>query len=219
MQNCSHEKITSQQDQNDWGDDMKNHMFLKTPAESLALAGHITFNSTHPTIKFTSEQSKQSIHFLDVTISINKNNTLSTDLYVKPTDTHQYLLSTSAHPKHTKQSIPYSLALRLRRICSEDETYKFRTKQLLQYLTKRGYKTKQTRKQIRLALKPQNNVKITEHHLLSPITPLCHSYLPSSNKTSTYYRTPQHAKKSSPTYPYSATVDLKSSRIYWFVQE
>ena len=62
-------------------------------------------------------------------------------------------------------------------------------------------------------------VKITEHHLLSPITPLCHSYLPSSNKTSTYYRTPKHAKKSSLTYPYSATVDLKTSGIYWFVQE
>ena len=44
MQNCSHEKIYKQNDQNGWGDDMKNHMFLKTPAESLALAGHITFN-------------------------------------------------------------------------------------------------------------------------------------------------------------------------------
>ena len=89
-----------------------------------------TLNNTHPTIKFTTEQSKKSIHFLDVTISINNDNALSTDLYIKPTDTHQYLLSTSAHPKHTKQSIPYSLALRLRRICSEDETFKYRTRQL-----------------------------------------------------------------------------------------
>ena len=28
---------------NDWGNDMKNHMFLQTSAELLALAGHITF--------------------------------------------------------------------------------------------------------------------------------------------------------------------------------
>ena len=112
-----------------------------------------TLNNTHPTIKFTTEQSKKSIHFLDVTISINNDNTLSTDLYIKPTDTHQYLLSTSAHPKHTKQSIPYSLALRLRRICSEDETFKYRTRQLLEYLTKRGYKPKQTNKQIQKAAK------------------------------------------------------------------
>ena len=133
-----------------------------------------------------SEQSKQSIHFLDVTISINKNNTLSADLYVKPTNTHQCLLSTSAHPKHTKQSIPYSLALRLRRICSEDETYKFRTKQLLQYLTKRGYKTKQTHKQIRKASKKtrQDCLKTTKQRK-NHRTPFVVTYHPSLPQLST----------------------------------
>ncbi|XP_065064699.1 uncharacterized protein LOC135690932 [Rhopilema esculentum] len=143
-------------------------------------------NSTHPTIKFTSEQSKQSIHLLDVTISINKNNTLFTDLYVKPTDTHQYLLSTSAHPKHTKQSIPYSFALRLRRICSEDETYKFQTKQLLQYLTKRGYKRKQTRKQMRKASRKtrQDCLKPTKQRK-NDRTPFVVTYHPSLPQLST----------------------------------
>ena len=43
----------------------------------------------------------------------------SCDLYTKPTDTHQYLLPTSCHPKHFCKNVPYSLALRLRRICSD----------------------------------------------------------------------------------------------------
>ena len=36
-------RVEKQNDRNDWGDDMKNHMFLKTPAELLALTGQITF--------------------------------------------------------------------------------------------------------------------------------------------------------------------------------
>ena len=36
---CSNKTITISR--NGWGDDMKNHMLLKTTAELLALAGHI----------------------------------------------------------------------------------------------------------------------------------------------------------------------------------
>ena len=74
-------------------------------------------NSSHNTIKFTHEFSESSISFLDVTVLLDNNNQISTDLYVKSTDTHQYLLHTSCHPNHVKKSIPFSLALRIRRIC------------------------------------------------------------------------------------------------------
>ena len=74
-------------------------------------------NNIHPTIKFTSNHSFTSIPFLDVSVSLC-NGTITTDLYTKPTDKHQYLLQSSCHPKHTKRAIPFSLALRLRRICS-----------------------------------------------------------------------------------------------------
>ena len=53
----------------------------------------------------------------------------------KPTDKHQYLVISSCHPHHTKRSIHYSLALRLRLIFSSKEGYKQRTN----YLTNRGY--------------------------------------------------------------------------------
>ena len=110
-----------------------------------------TLNHIHPTIKFTNETSATSINFLDVTDILNNDNSISTDLYVKPTDTHQYLLSSSAHPRHSKQSIPYSLTLRLRRNCSNDMTFKKRTNELLTYLTNRGCKRKHIRNEIRKA--------------------------------------------------------------------
>ena len=61
------------------------------------------------------------------------------DLCTKPTDKLQYLLHSSCHPFHTKRAIPFSLALRLRRICSSDETFTLRTNELIQYLNSRGY--------------------------------------------------------------------------------
>ena len=86
-------------------------------------------NNIHPTIKFTSNYSFTSIPFLDVNVSVNNGN-ITTDLYTKATDKHQYLLHSSCHPQHTKRAIPFSLALRLRRICSSDETFKQRSNEL-----------------------------------------------------------------------------------------
>ena len=51
-------------------------------------------------------------------IWIDHNGYLQTDLYQKPGKKCQYLIPTSAHPTPTTQGIPYSLAYRLRRICS-----------------------------------------------------------------------------------------------------
>ena len=66
------------------------------------------------------------------------NGTIETDLYTKPTDKH-YLLSSSCHPQHTKKAIPFSLALRLRRICSSDAKSALRLNELRTYLLARGY--------------------------------------------------------------------------------
>ena len=64
---------------------------------------------------------------------------IETELYTKPTDKHQYLLVSSCHPQHTKRSIPFSLALRLRRICSNPDNYKLRTNELIDYLANRSW--------------------------------------------------------------------------------
>ena len=101
----------------------------------------------HPTIKFTTDWSKTSVNFLDVTVSIAEG-VIETDLYVKPTDSHQYLLSSSCHPFYCKKGIPYSQALLLNRICSNNEFFDKRCNDLEKYLLERGYSEKMVRKEI-----------------------------------------------------------------------
>ena len=67
-------------------------------------------NSFHPSIKFTAETSTQQVSFLDTTVILEGNN-IHTDLYTKPTDTHQYLSPDSCHPKHCTTSIPLARPL------------------------------------------------------------------------------------------------------------
>ena len=101
----------------------------------------------HPTKKFTEDWSKRSINFLDVTVSIAEG-IIETDLYVKPTDSHQYLLSSSCHPFYCKMGISYSQALRLNRICSKNEFFDKRCNDLVKYLLERGYSEKMVHKEI-----------------------------------------------------------------------
>ena len=95
----------------------------------------------HPTIKFTADWSQISINFLDVMVSIAEG-VIETDLYVKPTDSHQYHLSSSCHPFYCKKGIPDSQALRLNRICSNNEFFDKRCNVLEKCLLERGYSEK-----------------------------------------------------------------------------
>ena len=87
-------------------------------------------NSSHDTIKFTSEYSRETNSFLDFRVTMGKEGVLISDLFGKPTDTHQFLHKKSCHPWHTKKMIPYSQALRYRRICSEDRLFHSRISDL-----------------------------------------------------------------------------------------
>ena len=113
-------------------------------------------NSAHPTIKFTAEFSKEKVNFLDVQIT-RKQDKLVTDLYVKSTDTHQYLDYSSCHPHHCKNSIPYSQALRLNRICSEASSFDKRCNELESWLQKRGYDDRLIRSKVLSARKFNRN--------------------------------------------------------------
>ena len=64
--------------------------------------------SINPAIEFTHNVSNVSIAFLDVLVSKNDVGCISNDLFVKPTDTHQFLHADSAHPNHTKKSWAFS---------------------------------------------------------------------------------------------------------------
>ena len=79
-------------------------------------------DSFDPSLKFTHELSKESLPFFDLKVKFSKGK-ISTDLYVKDTNRYQYLHYTSSHPNHTKWSIVYSQALRIKRICSEKKDF------------------------------------------------------------------------------------------------
>ena len=95
-------------------------------------------NNYHPNIKFTIESNKDHIPilYLSVKLSCNK---LSTDLYVKSTDRHQYLHYTSSHPEHTKKSVVYSQALRLSRICSKEKDFEKHICEMKSWFSQRRY--------------------------------------------------------------------------------
>jgi len=102
-----------------------------------------TINSLHPTIKFTANYCPEtrSCDYLDLNVR-NVNGKISTDLFRKNSDRVKYLLPTSCHPKHVCESIPYSLGLRIRRICSNEDDFKKRLEELKNMLLSRQYKTK-----------------------------------------------------------------------------
>ena len=84
------------------------------------------------------EKSYDTINFLDVEI-YKDDGVLKTYLYTKETDTHQYIHAKSCHRSSTKRAIPYSQAVRIKRICSDEGILKERLLNLESWLLKRGY--------------------------------------------------------------------------------
>ena len=81
-------------------------------------------NSLHPTIKFTSETSKESINFLDATVKLDSKREIITTLHNKPIDTHLFLHHTSSHPDTVMTKGPCGQYLRIRKICTLDSDFK-----------------------------------------------------------------------------------------------
>ena len=123
------------------GTTKKLHMFF----EELNQIHHtIKFTMNHTTPNSEKEEDKckckfqSSIPFLDVLCSI-ENGQIETDLHRKETDRNQYLLTSSCHPPQTTANIPYSLSLRIVRICSKIYNRNIRFQELRGLLLNRGY--------------------------------------------------------------------------------
>ena len=125
-------------------------------------------NSSHGTIKFTHEVSPFTMNCLDVTVLMH-NNSIATDLHVKSTDNHQHPLSSSCHPNHIQKLIPYSLALKIRHICSTDYNFKQRTYELLEFLSQRDHKRGYVKTQINKAFNfPHTNTPLPRQEIQQP---------------------------------------------------
>ena len=95
-------------------------------------------NKHHSTIKFTIDISEYGLAFLD-TFIYKEDGILKTRVYHKPTDNKQYLLYTSCHPLQQKNSIPYSLLIRARRICTKESEFIQEAKSIIKTLRQRKY--------------------------------------------------------------------------------
>ena len=111
-------------------------------------------NSINPTIELTMSHTavpgeatedrcdcdiKDSVSFLDTECKIVEG-IIETNLYRKPSDRNQYLLPSSCHPKQTTRAIPFSLATRIIRICSNKEKREIEFSKLKELLLEREYK-------------------------------------------------------------------------------
>ena len=76
----------------------------------------------HPNLKFTYQTSQNRVHFLDHHVSL-KDGAVFTDLHIKPTDGYQFLHHKSSHPSHINNSIPFSQASRISRLCSSQNDF------------------------------------------------------------------------------------------------
>ena len=79
-------------------------------------------NTVYPAIQFTHAHSFKSVNFLDVLVTLTNDGTISTDIYTKPTNAHQYLNMNSSRHNNAKKAIAFSQATHIIRICSDPAT-------------------------------------------------------------------------------------------------
>ena len=139
-----------------------------------------TLNQLHPDIQFTMEKcisytedgkTYQRINFLDIMIILCDDGKIITDIYYKDTNTHDYLNYESAHPTHTKNNIPYTLAKKIHVFCTDPKTESKRMSDLREYLINSSYDTKIIDRGFKNALlqgpanKPTNNVTMVSTYV------------------------------------------------------
>ena len=96
-------------------------------------------NSYHPNLKFTmSTPSTEGTEFLDLYI-YSHDGKIETRTYSKPSDAHSYLLPQSCHPTHIAENIPYGVAHRVFKNCSERSEFVNSKVEFSKYLEDRNY--------------------------------------------------------------------------------
>ena len=94
-----------------------------------------------PNFNFTYESSQKTVAFLDPNVSL-ENGCITTDLYPKRTDCHQYLHCSAPHQDHLKNSIIYSQALRLSNILTYERDIQRHALDMKSWFLERGYSKK-----------------------------------------------------------------------------
>ena len=144
-------------------------------------------NNFTPNLTFTHEASKNCIPFLDLKVKLIDGK-LETDLYMKPTDCHQYLHYLSSHPKHTKRAIIDSQTLRVNRLYSLEKDFNYHNLNMKEWFIKRSYPEPVIEKEIQkvhFSRQGQKSRKVekrvpfvvTYHSLLNKLSSILHRNL------------------------------------------
>ena len=79
------------------------------------------------------------LEFLDLKLKIVEGK-IKVDVYAKPTNSFSYTTPSTCYPKNNICNIPKGIALRLRRICDDDDTFDKRSLEYQNYLIARDHK-------------------------------------------------------------------------------
>ena len=90
-------------------------------------------NDFNQYIRFTYEYIAENIPFLDLKVG-SKDGKITTDLHVKPTECHQYLHFSSAHPN--QRSVVFS---QMSRLCSNESEFELNKEKMRSWYVKREY--------------------------------------------------------------------------------
>lgn len=96
-------------------------------------------NNISSNIELSLEYSKESINFLDLTITKDEEGTLLILVYRKPTDRNTILHGRSFHPKWLKDNVPCGQFQRIRRICDQDQDFENKSQEMRSRFVKQGY--------------------------------------------------------------------------------
>ena len=91
-------------------------------------------------IKFTMEIGDENgLEFLDLKLKIEEGK-IRVDVYAKPTNSFSYTSPNTCYPNNNISNIPKGIALRLRRICDDDDKFDKRSLEYQNYLIARDHK-------------------------------------------------------------------------------
>ena len=90
-------------------------------------------------LRLTYDIGGDTLKALDLLIKIESDRKLTVSLYRKPTEGHQYVHWSSAHPSHLKKSLPFSQLLRVKRNSSKPDDYRREADAMMYRFRRRGY--------------------------------------------------------------------------------
>ena len=132
-----------------------------TDAEEELLKFINELNQKHKTIKFDIKYSKTTLEILDVLVYKYINNKLQRLLYKKPTDRQSYLHAIPENPRSLKESITYSQALYVKRICSSNSEFEAHIFTIKDQFVKYGYVKTLTEEKV---ARPDRSVLLVERN-------------------------------------------------------